>query len=101
MAIRRFGTFVNDVILPPLTSEDCPGCEDERAQNKQGCVCETHDSKVPDLWTRLEEEFCVLIHLLTQLATNWLLTNHSRYEKRNDIERCCSGRGPDASFVLE
>ena len=27
--------------------------------------------------------------------------NHSSYEKSNVIERCCSGRGPDAGFVLE
>jgi len=27
--------------------------------------------------------------------------NHSSYEKSNVIERCCSGRGPDAGLVLE
>ena len=27
--------------------------------------------------------------------------NNSRYEKSNVIERCCSGRVPDAGFMLE
>jgi hypothetical protein len=36
-----------------------------------------------------------------QLVTNWFVNNHSRYEKRNNIERCCSGRRLDAGFVLE
>jgi len=43
----------------------------------------------------------VLIHLPTQLATNWLLTNHSRYEKRNDISHCLSHRRTDAGFLLK
>jgi hypothetical protein len=34
-------------------------------------------------------------------VTNWFVNNHSRYEKRNNIERCCSGRWPYAGFVLE
>ena len=47
----------------------------------------------------LKEEFCALIHLPTQLVTNWFVNNHSRYEKRNDTE-CCVIRGvPNVGFV--
>ena len=49
----------------------------------------------------LKEEFYALIHLRTQLVTNWCVNNHLRYEKRNDIECCAIGGGPDVGFVLE
>jgi len=49
----------------------------------------------------LKEEFYALIHLRTQLVTNWCVNNHLRYEKRNDIECCAVGGGPDVGFVLE
>jgi len=48
-----------------------------------------------------EKEFVVLIHLPTQLLTNWFVNNHLRYEKRNDTECCIIRRGSDVRFVLE
>jgi hypothetical protein len=65
--------FVDNVIFRPASSLDCSARDDKREQNKHGSVCKTHHARVPDLCAPLKEEFCALIHLRTQLVTNWIV----------------------------